>query len=190
MRRNWTSDEITYLKDSIGLYKLTTIARNLDRSYDSVRVKMTRLSLSNTKAQTGYITFHELAQLLKVDRNTVKGWAMNYKLPYIKKATRARKYFYFIDPPAFWDWAEQHKDKVQFSNIDPQSIPPEPEWVERERRKDTYSPKKRRYQKWTTKEETCLIELRKSGLTFKEISEKMGRSPISVERHYKRVLNN
>jgi len=188
VRRNWTSDEITYLKDNVGLYKLTTIAQNLDRSYESVRVKMTRIYLSNTKSQTGYLTFHELATLLKVDRNTVKGWAENHNLPYFKKATRARKYFYFVDPSDFWEWAEQHKDKVQFSDIDPHSIPPEPEWVENERRKDKCTTKKRRYQKWTTKEETLLIELRKKGLSYKEIGEQMGRTAISVERRYKRIL--
>lgn len=172
----------------MGLYKLTTIAQNLNRSYESVRVKMTRLYLSNTKVQTGYLTFHELATLLKVDRNTVKGWAENYNLPYIKKATRTSKYFYFVDPADFWEWAELHKDKVRFSDIDPHSILPEPKWVERERRKDAYTTKKRRYQKWTTKEETLLIELRKKGLSYKEIGEQMGRTAISVERRYKRIV--
>ena len=49
MRKEWNTEDIDYQEEHIGLYKITTIAQKMDRSYESVKVKMNRLGLSNTK---------------------------------------------------------------------------------------------------------------------------------------------
>lgn len=187
MRKEWNTAEIDYLQEHIGIHKIPTIAQTMDRSYISVIVKMKRLGLSNTKMQTGFITIGELAKVLKVDRNTIRWWIKRHRLPYKKRVTRKSKSFYLIDSSDFWEWAEKHKEKVQFSNIDPQVLLPEPDWVEGERKKDRQIVKKRSYQHWTTKEDQRLLELRKKGLTYAVIGETMNRSSISVERRYKRI---
>lgn len=189
MRRAWNAEEIDYLKDHIGFYKMTTIAETMGRSLESIRVKMNRLGLSNTKLQTGLLTIGELAKLLKVDRNTIKWWIQKYDLPYKKKVTRESKSFYLIDSSDFWKWAKLHKNKVQFSNIDSRALLPEPEWVEEERRKDQQVVKKKVYKFWTTKEDQRLLQFRKEGLTYVEIGKRMDRSSISVERRYKRITH-
>lgn len=189
---DWTNEEIDYLKENIGTYKITTIANNINRSYDSVVAKLHRLGLSsNTKMYTGLLTIGELSKLLKVDRNTVKNWTENYALPYKQRTTRKLKHFYFIDPIDFWTWSEKNKDKVQFSNIDPQIILPEPDWVEAERKieKDSQITKKRSYKPWTTKEDIILVDLRLQGFSYKKIGELMERSPDSVAHRYKRLHN-
>lgn len=189
MRREWDTEEIGYLKEYLGFHKVTTIAKNLDRTYESVRVKMNRLGLSNTKLQTGLVTIGELSQLLRVERNIIKGWVEKHGLPCIKKVTRKSKSFYFVDPSDFWKWAEIHKEKVQFSNIGFQVLLPEPDWVaeERKRERENHLVKKRVYKYWTTREEQTLLGLRKKGLTYKEIGQRMNRSPSSVARRYKRI---
>lgn len=187
MRREWTSEEITFLEEKVGIYKISTIAYKMNRSYESVRVKMNRLGLSNTKSQTGYVTIGQLASLLRVDRNTVRWWTQKYGFPYIKKATRKSRKFYFIIPSDFWEWAEVHKEKVQFSKIEPQVLLPEPEWVNAERHKDRQVVKIKDYKYWTTKEDQKLLELRKERLTYREIGQILNRSAISVERRYKRI---
>ena len=187
MRKEWNTEEIEYLKEHIGAHKLAIIASNMGRSYESVRIKMNRLGMSNTKSQTGLVTMGELAKLLKVERNTVKGWVERHGLPCMKKVTRNSKRFYFIHPSDFWKWAEIHKEKVQFSNIDSQVLLPEPAWVDMERRKDKQIVKKKGYQYWTMKQDHRLLELRKKGLTYSEIGERMNRSSISIERRYKRI---
>jgi len=189
VRREWRKDEINYLKECIGFQKITTIAKNLDRSYESVRLKMNRLGISNTKAQTGFVTMGELAKILKIERNTIRGWAKNHGLPCMKRVVRRSKSFYFIDPIDFWNWAEMHKEKIQFSNINSQVLLPEPEWVDHERKKerDNHIIKKKNYKYWTTGEDQRLLELRKNGLTFKEIGVRMNRSSHSVAGRYKRI---
>lgn len=189
MRKVWSDDELLFLEDTIGMYKVSTIAQKLERSYESVRVKITRLKMSNTRQHTGLVTIGELAAILKVDRATVRGWTKKHGLPYTPKITRQSRKFYFIDPLDFWNWAALHKEKVQFSNIEPQTLLPEPEWAAEERRKDTCITKKRTYQTWTTKEDYMLLELRSQGHKYKEIGMVMNRSAISVERRYKKIIN-
>lgn len=188
MRREWKTEEVNYLQDTVGMYKLTTIAQKLNRSFDSVTMKMNRLGLSNTKMQTGLITLGELAKHLKVDRNIVAWWAQKHNLPSIQKVTRRSKKYYLIDPADFWKWAKKNKDKVQFSDIDPFTILPEPDWVAEERKKDNQTSKKRSYRTWTTIEDQKLLELRESGYTFKKIGERLNRSINSVEHRYKRII--
>lgn len=187
MKREWTIDEIKYLKEHIGVHKICTIAQKLGRSYTSVIVKMKRLGLSNTKLQTGFLTIGELAEVLKVERNTVKWWITKHGLPYKKRVTRKSRSFYFIDTFDFWEWAEKHKEKVQFSKMESLVLLPEPHWVNEERRMEKQIKKKKNYKYWTTKEDQRLLELRKKGLKYAEIGQKMNRSSLSVERRFKRL---
>ncbi|WP_313803462.1 helix-turn-helix domain-containing protein [Cytobacillus sp.] len=189
MRKVWSDDELLFLEDNIGMYKVSTIAQKLERSYESVRVKMTRLKISNTRQHTGLVTIGELAAILKVDRATVRAWTKKHGLPFSQKITRQSRKFYFIDPSEFWNWAAFHKEKIQFSNIDPQTLLPEPEWVAEERAKDQYITKKKTYQTWTTKEDDKLLALRSQGYKFKEIGMLMNRSAISVERRHKKIIH-
>ena len=189
MRKEWNIEEIDYLEEHIGVYKIETIAKKMDRSLNSVVMKINRLGLANTKKQTGLITIGELARHLKVDRNTVKGWVEKHGLPCTKKITRYNKRFYFIDPIDFWKWAESQKDKVMFSKIEPRILLPEPDWVEKERQRDQQTDKKRAYKSWTTEQDKRLVELRDKGLTYKEIGKILNRSAYSVEHRYKRIVS-
>ncbi|WP_100332356.1 Myb-like DNA-binding domain-containing protein [Bacillus xiapuensis] len=189
LRKEWNTEEVEYLKENVGFHNLAKMADKLGRSFESVRIKMHRIGLSNTKSQTGLITAGELAKILQVDRNTVKWWMKKYGLPCKKKVTRKSKQFYFIDPRTFWEWASGHKEKVVFSRIPPHALPPEPDWVTQERRKETFHQlcKQRPYKPWTTKEDQKLIELRQKGLTYAEIGEQMNRTANSVIRRYSRL---
>ncbi|WP_100401678.1 helix-turn-helix domain-containing protein [Bacillus sp. FJAT-42315] len=190
MRKEWCTDEIEYLKEYVGFQKISSIAKKLDRSFESVLVKMNRLGLANTKSQTGLVTLGELSKILQVDRNTIKWWMKKHHLPFIQKVTRKSKSFYFIDPCQFWKWAEIHKEKITFSNIPYQALPPEPAWVKEERIKEKENQlcKKRTYKCWTTKEDQRLIQLRQEGLTYAEIGRRMNRSVNSIIRRYERVM--
>jgi len=184
-RRNWTREEEAYLAKYAGMYRIDVIAKNLDRTSISVELKMKRMGLSNTRDQVGLITMGELARLLGVDRNTVKHWADRHKLPYIKRKTKKEKTFYFVDTNRFWDWADNNREKVDFSRIERHAIPPEPKWVEplRQERKET------RYKPWTIQEEKQLLEQMKHRKPLADIAKSMNRSLTSVERKYYRIKN-
>ncbi|MFA1822262.1 DNA-binding protein [Virgibacillus oceani] len=188
----WSKEEIQYLKDSVGTLKITTIAKNLGRSYVSVQLKMKRLNIYNTKIQSGLLTMNELAIILGVDRKTIEGWVVRHGLKYKKRVTKEKRQFSFISSEDFWEWAVKHKDKVQFKDIEPNLLVPEPSWVnlERKREFDQLIIKKRDYQVWSMREEQELLSLRKEGYTYKKIGEMMNRSSVSVQRRYSRLSGN
>lgn len=182
-KRAWTFEEIEFLKDNVGRMKISTISNQLDRTETAVELKIKRLGLSNTKSFTGQLTMHELATLLKIDPKSVKLWIDNHGLKYTRKATRNTRKFYFIKPEDFWEWAKNHKEKVDFSKIEKQTIVPEPAWVEGERSKQ----KRVNYRAWTTVEIHSMIELVSTGTTFTDIGKRLNRSPISIQRKYQRM---
>jgi hypothetical protein len=186
MRRNWTSQEIAYVRENVGFQKIPTIARNLERTPTSVELKIKRLGLSNTKSFTGQLTVHELANLLGIDPKSVKLWIDHHGLKCTKKVTRNTKKFYFVKPEDFWNWSYQNKERVDFSKIEHHTIVPEPEWVEHERR----NKREVNYKAWTTKEVSMLVELVSIGSTFTEIGRKLNRSKISIQRKYERIRAN
>lgn len=190
MGETWSKEEIEYLENEVGSVKVPTIARNLGRSKQSVQLKMKQLQIYNTKQQTGMLTMNELAHFIGVERKIVEGWVVRHGLKCKKRVTKEERTFFLIWPEDFWEWAKNHKDKVQFNDIEPDILAPEPAWVDQERRREyDFSLKKRKtYQTWTTKENHELIYLREEkALTYKEIGEIMNRSAISVERRYKRI---
>ncbi|MDC3415996.1 DNA-binding protein [Aquibacillus salsiterrae] len=183
-KRKWQDEEINYLRDSVGSIKISTIARNLNRSDTAVILKMKRLGLSNTKEAIGSLTMHQLAGLLDVDPTVVKLWIQKHGLPYQKRVTRSSRKFYFIDQLEFWAWAELNKERIDFSKVIKNSIVPEPKWVDVERRKK----REVAYRNWTTGEVKLMLHLHTSGDNFHSISKHLNRSVVSVKRKYQRTM--
>lgn len=186
MTKYWNEEEIRYLKDNIGTLKVTTISINLGRTETAVLIKMKRLGIGNTKEQSGMMTTGELAKILKVDRTTVRGWEQRHGLPIKKKITRSEKMFKFIDNEEFWVWAGKNKDKIKFSNIERNYIPPEPEWVEPLRFKNEEYQEKT-YKQWTTIEQKRLIAMMNQNYSKQRMAKELGRSVISIGNRIKKV---
>ncbi|WP_110114402.1 hypothetical protein [Bacillus sp. CGMCC 1.16541] len=187
MKREWTHEEMEYLKANVGEVRLDTIARNLNRSYNAVIQKLTDLGIGNTREMLGLLTFGELARYLHVDRNIVKSWADHHHLPYISKITRKTKRFYFVSPEDFWKWAAQNKEKVNFSQIESGTILPEPSWFYDEKVKYSSS-KKRSYKQWSVKEDRELLLLHSKGWKPTCIAKQLQRSVDSVYKRMGRLL--
>jgi len=49
--------------------------------------------------------------------------------------------------------------------------------------------KTRTYKHWSTKEDFKLLKLRNKGKKYKEIALIMERSPLSVEKRYRKIIN-
>jgi hypothetical protein len=63
MKREWTQQEEQYLIDNIDKYTLSAIANDLDRSYNSVLNKATRLSIHHPKDRRQFWTEDETMYL-------------------------------------------------------------------------------------------------------------------------------
>lgn len=184
--RRWTTEDVEYLKENIGHRKISEIAKQLDRTELSVQEKFKRLKLGQTKNLTGRVSTGEIACLFSVERNTVYSWVEKHGLPATRKVTSLKKKYVLIYPEDFWKWADANREKIDFRQLERNSFPPEPDWVEEERQNPSYNPKSYRY--WSTKEDEELLRLVAKDQSFVEIAEKLNRSRFSVERRYHRLM--
>ncbi|MGN7300532.1 DNA-binding protein [Ferdinandcohnia sp. SAFN-114] len=185
MSKVYSKEEIEFLKQNVGFMKLTTIAKKLNRPFNSVSIKVNRLGIGDTRTQTGMITLGELAKILFVDRKTIENWVVRHELPCVKQITRQHKQYYFIKPGEFWEWAKKNKEKISFYKIEKNLLAPEPEWVDKERAKK--QDRIVNYRAWTIGEKRKVIELKNNGYTFAEIGKMLGRSASSVGKQYYRM---
>lgn len=183
--KRWTTDEIDYLKENIGFRRIKDIAKTLGRTETAVTIKLKRLGLGSTRSVSGKVTSGELAQIFGIDRNTVKWWIIHHGLPATKKVTCKKRKYTLISPENFWDWAKDHRERIDFSKVAKNSLPPEPSWLDEERRNPSFQ--KRNYRGWSTKEDQMLAAYIDEGLSYKEIAEIMNRSFYSVEKRYHRI---
>ncbi|MFV8828988.1 hypothetical protein [Alkalihalobacterium sp. APHAB7] len=187
-KKKWTEEEVFYLTESVGKYTLSTISERLGRSETSVLMKMKRLGIANTRSQTGLLTTLELAKLLKINTSSVRRWITEHGLKCTQKKTRSKRFYYFIDPEDFWEFAFQNREKIDFSKIEPRTILPEPDWLAQERKKSQQSKKIKKYKRWTTQEEELLKRLvNEDEYSIRKAAKKLDRSIISVYRKLIRI---
>ncbi|MFD2442490.1 helix-turn-helix domain-containing protein [Bacillus sp. CGMCC 1.16607] len=178
--------DVQFILENLGKYSIETLAKKTGRSIQSIIILLKRITgTSNTKASTGMVTAGELAKIIGVDRNTVLGWMNRHGLPFTRRITRIKKRFTFVEINLFWQWAEKNRDKIDFSRIEKNSLPPEPLWVAKERLENRNS---RHYKSWTKKEEQLLIELLNAGKTYQQISESLQRTTCGVKKKYQRMM--
>ncbi|MFD2444601.1 DNA-binding protein [Bacillus sp. CGMCC 1.16607] len=177
--------QMSFIEENLGVLSLKKIAQRLGKPVKSLEITLyKKKGSSNTKIHTGMITAGELATILKVDRNTVIGWISRHGLKSTRRVTNSKKNFTFIDILDFWDWAIEHKEKIDFSKIEPDTLPPHPHWYDIERKKtNTVS----NYKCWTNLEEKHLLNLINEGKTYDEIAMFLDRSVYSIQRKYGRL---
>lgn len=179
-------NELRYLQENLGNLSLKKIADNLGKSVQTLEKRLHRSTGNSiTRDKTGMITAGELAKALHVDRNTVVGWINRHGLSCTRKITHTERRFTFICIEEFWAWAANNKERIDFNELEVHALPPEPEWVARERHKGK---KRSNYKAWTTSEEQRLIRLVEHGLGFPEITKILKRNSVSaVEKKYSRL---
>lgn len=188
--RPYSEEEIIFIQESAGSATLDFIANRLGRTKSGVKSKMIELGCFDFHMEAGTYSANALSELIGVSYETVRRWILTKGLPAKKKG---REYnvdekfqSYHIEIPRFWKWAEQNKNLIEFNKIEPDILPPEPEWVEKERRKQFYKPAKQKI--WTTEEDRTLLDLYyKQGMKQRLIAEKLGRTQGSIEKRLKRL---
>jgi len=185
--RRWTEQEDEYLLKYYGSKSLERISRRLQRSIPALESRLSRLGVYGVRAYTGKIMVYELDKCLQVDVHTIYNWIRNNRLPY--KMTRARtRNFIVIDVLAFWKWAEQNKEFLNFSKIPRHTLIPEPDWVNKQRKYDYYNRPKHENKKWTEEDDARLWYMfYEEGRTQQEIGQLIGRSRYGVQRRLNRL---
>lgn len=129
----------------------------------------------------------ELARCLNVSFSTVRRWVIRDSLPARTVRLTENQTIRKIRPEAFWRWAQEHHERIDWTRVKPHVLPPEPEWVQA-LRLDGAGRGKYAHGRTTTQDIERIRTLRRKGLTRRQIAETTGRSEGSVAYILRRYL--
>lgn len=172
----WTDREIAYLEAKYVTQPVELTAKRLKRTMVSVQHKAMRLGL-NAYASEWY-NATTIASCFHHDCEVVIRWVEKHGLQ-AKKIVLPNQTRYLIDPDEFWKWADTHRTLINWSNYIPLSLPPEPEWVNEERK----NYKNTRHRKpFTDTEKAQIKHMIRQGKTYQEIADSLGRTRYGICR--------
>ena len=178
-RGKWTKEQIDFLKGTAGEISVGKIAKRLGRSKGAVKQKCQELGLSIV-VDTGNVSFNTIIKEFGYDSSYAylkeKWQSMGLKIE--EGIVNGRKCL-CVDIPHFIKWAEEHKEKLDFRNLEHNAFGIEPEWmknkIEADRRAD-----KNKNNTWTDEEKDKLISMTKNGLDIFRISMELNRSHQAI----------
>lgn len=187
--RNWTEAELDRLREEWGMYSVGTLAKRLNRSYNAVVERASRLGLGAHLRSSDLISINVLLQELGMSKNG-SGYSWNVDklknagLPiHMQKVKNCS--FRMVDIEEFWTFAEKNRHLFDFSRLEENALGAEPAWVKAKRAED-YSRAcmvKPYNTKWTETEEKELLRLlRTYRYTYAEIASRLHRSEGAIVR--------
>lgn len=179
---NWTQEELEYLNDRWGETSITAIAKHLGRSVNAVKIKAGRTGLKRHIHSGTRITLCQFCEA--IGKKNSYGWIkdrwvrLGLPVHYQKSIT---KRYAMIDIDEFWEWAEQHKDIVDFDAFPEGTFGKEPEWV-KEARHASWIAKMNRMP-WTKAEDSQLEYLLKQyRYTYNDLCTELNRTEGAIKR--------
>jgi hypothetical protein len=183
----WSEEEIDFLDENWGKYALKKLAKRLNRTETAIIVKAKRLGLGPTKYNTEYMNARELSGALGVDMHVITDrWIPKYGLKARRKVTLKTFKFWRIKIEDFWAWAEYNQDKFNSRRFEQGTLGKEPGWMQIKRKRDQFILTRRHY-KWTPNKDKKLINLFRSGKSYKECGHHLARSVHAVSQRLRRI---
>jgi hypothetical protein len=182
MSKRWTQEEVDYLHDKWGELSLNVLCRNLNRSRNSILIKVNRLGLGAYKDGDGVMTLCQLIDALgkKQSYSYTKSKFLKHGLPVIK-AKIFKRNILKVDLEKFWKWATKHKDLIDWSVVEENILGIEPEWVKERRKIDFYN-KSNFVNQWSQTEDELLKVCVAKKLGYREIAAKIDRTELAIRR--------
>lgn len=185
-QKPWTAKELSILTEDWGKKSIPSIAKKLERSVYSVKIKARKLGLGAVLMAGDYITLNQLAMAVTGqkhgDNYKLKSWVENRGLPvHTRKVEKCS--FRVVYLKEFWEWAEKNRSFIDFTKMEPLILGEEPSWVEAQRKKDFTSHARQRRRPWTAGETNRLIALLKMHrYSYTELSKELNRTNGAIQR--------
>ena len=180
--RNWTKEEVTYLRDKWGSVSINTIMTHTGRSFNAITNKVRRLGLPPFLECGDYITVNVLCKTIfghNFDSYKLTSWVKNRKFP-LRTVVRGNCRIKVVYIDDFWKWAEKNQNFLDFSNFEKYTLGCEPEWVQKKRVQDM---KRYKTTKWTSTEDFQLkILVKKQQYDYQTIANMLNRSCGAIQR--------
>jgi DNA-binding CsgD family transcriptional regulator len=187
--RNWTREELDYIREVWGEKTVPEIAAKLGRSINAVKVKTVRLGYTGQKWCGEMMSARKVSELLGVDVHTVTDfWIpkcnLKAKAKRLGVSKRTTTIIMFED---LLSWLQEHQDLWDSRRVPEYALGVEYKWLRAKRENDKQLPA-RRLQKWTSYEDQQLIIMFKRGdRTQAQIAKELNRSLASVNHRLARL---
>lgn len=185
--RNWTKDELDYLRDNWGSLSIRTIAKNLGRTVTAIRLKAYREGLGPFLESGEYLTLNQLYMVIRGCDNSHGGTYTKQQwiekgLP-IKKRKVDNNSFQVVYLSDFWKWAEKNRTLIDFSKMEPFSLGEEPKWLDEQRKADNERKAYYKTTPWTKAEDQLLIDLLNTfKYSYRDLSKRLQRTEGAIKR--------
>jgi hypothetical protein len=73
----WTKEEDAFIQTSMGKMTLAQIGEQIGRTENAIKIRQFRKGFRAASKQAGWMTAHQVCELLGVDSHTVPGWIRN-----------------------------------------------------------------------------------------------------------------
>jgi hypothetical protein len=184
--KTWTQEDLDFLDDRWGSVSIRSIADNLGRSINAIKLKAVRTGLIDARFSFEGITLNQLAIAINVSYRTIKNWVDIHSFPVKTKIFTDIARVRVVRYSDFWKWAKANKQMIDFSRVEKNILGPEPDWVESKRNADFIKRtriKKSHNHAWTTEEDNILKGMLSAYKhTYPEISQRLNRSEGAVKR--------
>lgn len=192
LNRNWTKQQEADLLDMYGVYSFSHLSRRFGKTPYAIKCKYASLTGNWSALEAGgYVLTVDVADALGICDKTVRRWIEAYDLPatqLYKKRNDSKRRQYYISVEEFWKWAYEHKNLIVFSRVKRDVLLPEPTWLDVEIKNNKEIPPKTR-QTWSKEEADQAYTWFMSGVHYKEIAEKLGRTSHGVHRKLMRMIH-
>lgn len=174
-RREWSQEDINFLKKNYRKKSVKYISKKLNRSIASVKHKAERYGLCDTYVDA--LSINLIAKAFDCDLCVIKRWINKFDL-LVKKRRIGKCTYYQIYGEDFWDWAVEHKEIVPIQKYKSMSILPEPDCINNI---EEWGSKYRYKIPLTTKDINYITWLRGNGMSIREIANRVNRTESSVK---------
>ena len=182
----WTKEEIEYLKESWGKLKLSTIAKNLNRTENSLCHMAYNLKLGE---QVNWYTCREIEDMTGIDKTTIIGLIKRYNLDHFRGKTGHKSYQMneeqirkmLAKAPNSWNYYNLSVDLWENRK---------PQWLKDKIEADKNKSKKTN-KRWSEEEDFILLDRINNNYSVERIAIEIGRSARSIKNRlsYKYGIN-
>lgn len=186
--KNYSQKEIRYIEKYWGIKSIKEIALGLNRSRESIKQKAKRLKLGGILNADEYLSANQIGQILGKQAKTIVEWVKNKGLKgkYKIMAQGKEKGVWRIRLDNLMEWLKNNQEWYDARKIIPYSLGTEPKWLREKRAKDRKH-WKRKFERWTKREEELLYNMHIHGKPYKELMKIFDRSYDSIEKKLKRI---
>lgn len=176
----WTEEEIQFIEQNYSSLGSERTAKKLGRTRGSVKRKAEQLKIN--MYDDGYVKLKQLARIFNSDPSVIRRWVSQYGLPcqivrYGHKKNSNISYNFKSED--FWEWAESHKEIINWNNYEMGSLQTEPVWLNGARSDNKYPVNLRKA--YTFSEIKRIKTMYLSGLPTEKIAEETGRSRHGIQ---------